>query len=65
MSPLTDVVSIYVAALQRAVEQLTEGQEPAEIEAAADLLRELDPGHPAIPALYERVREGRERTYLH
>ncbi|KAA2235057.1 hypothetical protein [Salinarimonas soli] len=62
---MTDAVSIYVAALQRAVEQLTQGREPAEIEAAADLLKELDPSHPAIPALYERVRERRERTYLH
>jgi len=36
-----------------------------EIEAAAQELEELDPDHPAIPALYERVRESRARAYLH
>ena len=65
ISSLSDVVTLYVAALRRAVHQLTDGREPAEIEAAAQELEELDPDHPAIPALYERVRESRARAYLH
>jgi hypothetical protein len=62
---LSDVVTLYVEALKRAVQQLTEGREPAEMEAAAWELKQLDPAHPALPALYERAREHHARTTLH
>ncbi len=62
---MSDVVAIYVAALKRAVDQLTHGSRPEEIEAAAETLRMLDPDHPAVPALHERARERRERVWLH
>ncbi len=62
---MTDVVAIYVDALARAVDQLLHGSEPDEIEAAAETLSRLDPGHPALPALAERARATRQRVWLH
>jgi hypothetical protein len=62
---LTDVVAIYVAALNRAVDQLLNGLEPDRIEAAAESLGQLDPGHPVLPALRARARERRGRMVLH
>jgi len=52
---MKDVFALYVAAHRHALRQLITGDNPAEIEAAANGLRYLDPSHPVIPALYGKV----------
>ena len=53
---MPDVFALYVAAHRHALRQLITGNDPAEIEAAANGLRYLDPTHPAIPALDGKVK---------
>lgn len=62
---MLDAVAIYAGVVRRAVEQLTRGKDPGQIEAAAEQLRYLDPTHPALPALYERRRRRRIEVTLH
>jgi regulator of protease activity HflC (stomatin/prohibitin superfamily) len=62
---LLNAVEVYIVVLRRAVHQLIHGTRSDEIEITAARLRILDPGHPVLPALDERVRATRERLTLH
>jgi len=52
---MPDVFALYVAAHRHALRQLITGCDPVEVEAAATGLRYLDPSHPVLPALYDKV----------